>query len=205
MRFWQIQNWRNNAIKNASSVRPSLNNEIAYIESGQFPLVCDVKSRQLKFWMKMQEDAINEPNNYMSRLINLATEKNIPYIRYYKSLVNTHGNHKACKAQLRQQFREKWTSRIEHCSSVDQDSKLGVYKQINPDLQQNTYVQAIPEFERIQITRFRTGSHKVNIEKGRHRGKQRENRPAHAKVVYKLFIMSYSTVLSPKDYRTSAA
>ena len=80
----KIEGCYRKAIKNALSVRPSLNNEIAYIESGQFPLVCDVKSRQLKFWMKMQEDAINEPNNYMSRLINLATEKNIPYIRYYK-------------------------------------------------------------------------------------------------------------------------
>ena len=171
----KIEGCYRKAIKNALSVRPSINNEIAYIESGQFPLVCDVKSRQLKFWMKMQEDSTNDPNSYLARLIKLATEKNIPYIRYYKSLVNTHGNAKACKAQLQQQFRAKWTSHIEQCSE-DHESKLGVYKQINPDLQEYTHSQPIAEFERIHITRFRTGSHNLNIEKGRHSRIPRENR-----------------------------
>ena len=32
------------AIKYALSVRPSVNNEIVYIESGQYPLVCDITS-----------------------------------------------------------------------------------------------------------------------------------------------------------------
>ena len=171
----KIEGCYRKAIKNALSVRPSINNEIAYIESGQFPLVCDVKSRQHKFWMKMQEDSMNDPNSYLARLIKLATEKNIPYIRYYKSLVNTHGNAKACKAQLQQQFRAKWTSRIEQCSE-DHESKLGVYKQINPELQEYTHSQPIAEFERIHITRFRTGSHNLNIEKGRHSRIPRENR-----------------------------
>ena len=31
---------------NTRSARPSVNNEIIYIESGQYPLFCDVKSRQ---------------------------------------------------------------------------------------------------------------------------------------------------------------
>ena len=136
------------AIKNALSVRPSVNNEIAYIESGQFPLVCDVKSRQLKFWLKLVEDAGKEPNSYMSKLINLAIEKRIPYIRYYKSLAESYANVKTCKATLRQQFHTKWTSRIEQCSADDNESKLGVYHQINPELQQYTNDQPIPELER---------------------------------------------------------
>ena len=52
----KLECWYRKAIKYALSVRPSVNNEIIYIESGQYPLFCDVKSRQLKFWMKIQND-----------------------------------------------------------------------------------------------------------------------------------------------------
>ena len=164
------------AIKNALSVRPSVNNEIAYIESGQYPLVCDVKSHQLKFWLKLQDDATSQPNSYMSRLINLGIEKKIPYIRYYKKLVDTYVSGNACKTKLQQQFRSTWTTRIEQCSLRDNENKLGVYKQINPDLVPCTYEQPVPEFERIHITRFRTGSHNLYIEKGRHSRIPRERR-----------------------------
>ena len=103
-----------------------MNNEIAYIESGQFPLVCDVKPRQLKFWLKLGEDAVKEPNSYMSKLINLATERKIPYIHYYKSLAEIYSNAKTGKAELRQQFHTKWTSCINQSSANDTNSKLGI-------------------------------------------------------------------------------
>lgn len=164
------------AIKNALSVRPSVNNEIAYIESGQFPLVCDVKSRQLKFWMTLQEDMMNKPDNYLSRLIDLAVEKKIPYVLYYTKLADTYRNSKTCKDTLKEQYFNTWTSRVENCSSDDNESKLGVYKQINPNLQCYTTEQPLPEFERIHITRFRTGSHNLKIETGRHSRIARENR-----------------------------
>ena len=134
-----------------------------------------MKSRQLKFWLKLFEDAGKEPNSYMSKLINLAREKKILY-KYYKSLAESYANVKTCKATLRQQFHTKWTSRIDQCSADDNESKLGVYQQINPELQQYTNDQPIPEFERIHITRYRTGSHNLKIEKGRHSRIPRENR-----------------------------
>ena len=164
------------AIKNALSVYPSVNNEIAYIESGQFPLSCDVKSSQLKFWLKLQDDAIEKPDNYLSRIINLAIEKKIPYVYHYKKLADTYGNGKSCKDELKEKFLTTWKSRVEKSFSDDRESKLGVYKQINPDLQRYSTEESTPEFERIHITRFRTGSHKLQIEKGRHSRIPRENR-----------------------------
>ena len=142
----------------------------------QFPLVGNVKSRQLKFWLKLVDDAAKDPSCYMAKLINLATEKKIPYIRYYKSLAESYANGKTCKANLRQQFFTKWSDRIDQCSADDNESKLGVYKQINPELQHYTTDQPIPEFERVHITRYRTGSHNLKIEKGRHSRIPRENR-----------------------------
>ena len=58
----------------------------------------------------------------------------------------------------------------------DGESKLGVYRQINPNLKPFTTDQPIPEFERINITRYRTGSHNLQIEKGRHNRTSREDR-----------------------------
>ena len=57
----------------------------------------------------------------------------------------------------------------------DTESKLGVYKSINPNLK--CYISnTLPEFERVQITRYRTGSHNLLIEKGRYLKIPRENR-----------------------------
>ena len=77
---------------------------------------------------------------------------------------------------MKDKFLTTWKSRVEKSFSDDRESKLGVYKQINPDLQRYSTEESTPEFERIHITRFRTGSHKLQIEKGRHSRIPRENR-----------------------------
>ena len=51
----------------------------------------------------------------------------------------------------------------------DENSKLGTYFQVNPTLQKPTFNDKI-EFQRICITRYRTGSHNLAIEKGRMNG-----------------------------------
>ena len=152
-----------------------MNNEIAYIEFGQFPLVCDVKCRQLKFWITLPENLTT--NSHLQKLIDCAIEKRIPYIMYYKRLAETYRrSRKFCNTTLRQEFLSAWSSKIEKCATEDGDSKLGVYKQVNPNLKPFTTDQPIPEFERINITRYRTGSHNLHIEKGRHNRTARENR-----------------------------
>ena len=49
------------------------------------------------------------------------------------------------------------------------NSKLGTYFQVNPTLERPTYNDKT-EFQRICITRYRTGSHNLAIEKGRMNG-----------------------------------
>ena len=165
------------AIKNALSVRPSVNNEIAYIETGQFPLVCDVKSRQLQFWSTLHENALSQPDNYLTKLVKQAIDKKIPYVMYYKRLAETyHNSSKECNSMLKEQYSLSWATRIDQCASDDNESKLGVYKQVNPKFEPYTTEQLVPEFERIHITRYRTGSHNLQIEKGRHNRTPREQR-----------------------------
>ena len=66
---------------------------------------------------------------------------------------------------LKSDYQLKWKSRI-NISSNDPDSKLGTYKNINPDL--HPPISKITfETERILLTRYRTGNHKLFIERGR--------------------------------------
>ena len=58
---------------------------------------------------------------------------------------------------------------IRESSARDKNSKLGTYFQVNPTLQKPTFNDKI-EFQRICITRYRTGSHNLAIEKGRMNG-----------------------------------
>ena len=46
------------------------------------------------------------------------------------------------------------------------NSKLGTYMLINPNFEKPTYIDKL-EFQRVSITRYRTGSHNLMIEKGR--------------------------------------
>ena len=54
---------------------------------------------------------------------------------------------------LKEQYSSSWATRIDQCASDDSESKLGVYKQVNPKFEPYTTEQLVPEFEQIRITR----------------------------------------------------
>ena len=163
------------ALRTALSIRQSINNEIVYLESGQYPLSCTIQSRQLKYWLKMKTFLQENNDSYLNRLVTLARVQNLPYISYYDALVNNHGSPKNCATSLQNTIREKWSRKICNALADDIDSRLGVYKLINPDLAPASN-NNIPEFERIVITRYRCGSHYLEIEKGRMQKRDREYR-----------------------------
>ena len=70
-----------------------------------------------------------------------------------------------CMETLKSEYRLKWTTQINK-ASIDPDSKLGAYKRVNPDLISPIYKVSF-ETERILLTRYRTGNHNLQIEKGR--------------------------------------
>ena len=43
-------------IKTSLSIRFSTPNEITYLESGMYPLLCDIRKRQLKFWNNLNQN-----------------------------------------------------------------------------------------------------------------------------------------------------
>ena len=104
------------------------------------------------------------PNHYISRFLNLAN--NTAYVKFYRDLERNYINPTTCVSALKRAFYRKWEIKIRDAAREDEDSKLGTYLFINPTLSKPTYERKL-EFQRVCITRYRTGSHNLRIEKDR--------------------------------------
>ena len=98
-------------------------------------------------------------------MINLGLDVNCNYLLHYKNISQTYTNPNVCFDTLCSSFLQTWTNKI--VNIVDLDLKLKVYHSINIDLKEPVYDNNINEHNRIILTRYRTGSHNLRIERGR--------------------------------------
>ena len=75
-------------LKSALSIRDCTNNEIVYIESGEWPLEIRITKQQIKFWTAIQDIANTNPDHYIAKLVQIG--ESTDYIKYYKNLLNTY-------------------------------------------------------------------------------------------------------------------
>ena len=151
----KVESLYRQALKTALSVRNSVNNEIVYVESGEYPLEVRIAQQQIKFWSSMQMLSTTNPSHYISKLI-AATEH----------LVQKYTDPDKCTDILSNEFRNTYFTKIRSAADLDINSRLGTYAYINPSLTQPSFENKL-EFQRVIITRYRTGSHNFRIESGR--------------------------------------
>ena len=164
-------------LKTALNVRQNLNTEIVHIESGKMPLRAQIKSMQLKFWSQMKVYVTENPQSALAKVYNMGITAKSSYLIYYQKLESTYVDPKACEESIEKEILNKYQEKIRSQHRNDNDSKLGTYLRINPNLQCYTpKPQTIMEIERELVTRFRTGSHSLAIEIGRYSNIPRENR-----------------------------
>ena len=154
-------------LKRALSVRQTTNTEIVYIEANRMPLSVRITKQQLNFWINLQAYLDNNPDHPLKNLIQQGLSLNLPYLKYYTNLENTYTTPKNCEDTLANEFRTSIITKINTKSNNDIDSRLGVYLQVNPDLVPPKQHSNILEFERVLLTRYRSGSHNLKIETGR--------------------------------------
>ena len=171
----QIEVLYRQGIKTALSIRCSVNNEIVYTESGQQPLSVRITKQQLNFWTNLQLYLQNKPNHYISKLINTVKQSNISYINFYINLETQYTDAANCWYKLKEEHESKCKESIINASQTDELSRLGAYYQVNPSLSTPTYEEKA-EFQRVCITRYRTGSSNLAIEKGKYANVVREER-----------------------------
>ena len=108
------ETWGTNKIKNAEtafrqglkaalSIRDCTNNEIVYIESGEFPLEIRITKQQIKFWAAIEDIIETYPNHYISKLVKIGEDTE--YVKYYKNLMNTYTDTKTCNDTMKSNYR----------------------------------------------------------------------------------------------------
>ena len=70
-------------LKSALSVRDCTNNEIVYIESGEWPLEIRIIKQQMKFWTALEEIMSSDREHYIAKLVNIG--ESTTYIKYYRT------------------------------------------------------------------------------------------------------------------------
>lgn len=161
----QVEIIHRRALKMILGVRTNTPTDVIMIESGTLPLRASISSQQKRFWTKVTQDSIDHNDAPLARLLNMARECRIPYVRHYDNLLDTDHNNPNDFARVE----------IEHIISnirtiaEDNLSKQGQYKAVNPDLTSPKMYRTatLTESDRKILTRYRCGSHKLKIETGR--------------------------------------
>ena len=134
-------------------------NIIVYLGSGLYPLECIIGKK-----------IENCDNLLMNKILTKANEHDLEFVTYYKQLKERYGTPDNCERSIQLEYVRKWKENIVTSSNEDANSKLGTYYDVNPDCKSdhNATYKDMLELERITLTRYRTGSHNLKIETGRH-------------------------------------
>ena len=106
----------------------------------------------------------------MGKLILKAKELNINYVGYYVKLEKDYNTPRNCLRVLSNSYKTSWQNEFIKEHNNDVNSKLGTYHLVNPQMKNPNvfYNRRTFETDRILLTLFRTGSHNLMIETGRH-------------------------------------
>ena len=154
-------------LKRALSIRETFNTEIVNIETGRCPLSVRITQQQLSFWIALKKYLADNLEHPLRHLIQQCEDLNIGYIKYYKNLSDKFTTPSDCRQSLSAIHVENTRSKIRRLSDDDPDSRSGVYLRVNPELTTPTYDSSLLEFDRISVSRYRSGSHMLKVEAGR--------------------------------------
>ena len=149
------------AVKALLGVRITTPNNLCLIEAGLRPLSAIVKSRQKKFFTKMMEARSDMQDDPLMHVLNITHDLNKPMWNYIEKLMDT------------DDFVAYELSNIKELikNQPPTATKFHTYRTMNPNLITHplytTTTPNIPDYLRINFTRFRLSSHRLRIEMGR--------------------------------------
>ena len=108
----------------------------------------------------------------------LAINARIPYIRHYINLHQEFKDDNECSMFYERKLKAESEQRLYDEAIRDSDSIRGTYVGINPTLVCPTMYQiyTLNESHRMTMTKYRTGSHYLNVQKGRYTSTERGKR-----------------------------
>ena len=171
----KIETLYRRAIKVVYGMNLNTPNEIVYMESGLIHLKSEIFKRQYKFWKKIQDD-IKVPSA-ISNLYNLAIEKNTYFIRHYIKMHALFKDAQHCYNFHKDKFTEINIENMRKKAELSEINTMKDYITINKYMNKPTYLNSnIMERDRIILTKYRTGSHYLRINTGKHERLPQEKR-----------------------------
>ena len=165
-----VETLHRKAIKTAFGIKKNTPNDIVYMESGHLPLKSTIYKRQYKFWSKIKKEMEDNPDSPITKLYQIGINSRVPFLRHYLNLHQEFTNEDECFKFYNLKERDTISERIRNEALRDPKGVRGVYLTINPALQTHEmygkYITS--ENRRLILTKYRTGSHYLNIQKGRY-------------------------------------
>ena len=149
-----------------------------YVESGLTSLKGSVYKRQYKFWAKILKDIANDRHSSISQIYLQAMECNLSYIKHYVKLHNDFKDADECMRYYNQRDKTIRLQNIRTKGTENPESILGTYLQVNSTLISPLFYHKYicSEYERLILSKYRTGGNRLKIQMGRFEGLQRNNR-----------------------------
>ena len=174
----RIESLYRKAIKTCTQMKSNTANDIVYAESGLHPLACDIYKRQYKFWQKIKNDIENNRDSPISNLYNIAIAAKLPFLKHYIDLHHTFSNENECYKFYLEKNTNDIKTRLITKARDDNGGIQGTYLSISNNLESPKFYHSyiISERDRIILTKYRTGSHSLNVQSGRSNRTQRNGR-----------------------------
>ena len=166
------------AIRITFSIQTRTPNEMLYIETGIHELKAEIYKSQHKFWSKIKNDIENNTDCNMAKLYRKAIDVNTTFLRHYKKLHSEFKSHNDCFRFHRKQFIDSCTETIRSKAAKDPLSVYDDYVLLNGNLTSPLFYTSytVTEYDRIIITKYRTGSHYLKMQAGRTNNTNRNQR-----------------------------
>ena len=147
------------AIKMVLGVRVSTPSDVVLLEIGYSRLQSLIKEKQFRFFNKLISSRLHMDDDPFMHLLNVGRINGAPSARYIDSILSfttssfTAYDREVLKSQVRSETGSKF---INYC-------------ELNPELSRHEIYDCsdVVEYHRTAFTRFRTGSHRLEIETGR--------------------------------------
>ena len=164
-------------LKYILGVNQSSPNLAVYGDSGEIPLSIKGFSLMLNFWHHLN----NRPENSLAKLaLKESTELRTNWIKTIEKIFNLfemtgYVDNPCFKHFCKEKGKKIYVSKWEESISTTESSRLKFYKRIKSEHSVALYT-ALPFYQRKVIAKVRCSSHNLEIEKGRHKDVNAENR-----------------------------
>ena len=192
----KIESLFRKAIRIAFSLHSNTPNEIIYLETGIHELKAEIYRSQFKFWEKIKEFMIKEPDSTITEIYNSAINSNVHFLRHYIKLHTMFSSSDECFSHYRNEFIDSTKTSIRLKANNENNIVHKDYILLNTELKTPNFYStySVIEHERLILSKYRTGSHHLKLLAGSRNNTPRDRRLCKCKEIQSLHHIVFECV-----------